>query len=63
MTPEEINKQYGILCQELGHLVTNRKKIEARLAQIEVDIDKLDQLMAQISAPKNEPAPATEAAK
>lgn len=41
-----LNIRYGALCQELGGLYCNKKKIEERIRQIESEIDGLDSLAA-----------------
>lgn len=39
-----LNDIYSKLCQELGHLESNRKKIEAKIAEISEQIRALDKL-------------------
>jgi len=43
---EKINSKYKILCEELGHLSSNKKKIEQRMEAIEVEISTLDSMGA-----------------
>lgn len=60
MNMDELNKKYAQLCQELGHLVTNGKRITARIVELETEINEVDRqasllkLKAQEDAAKSQ---------
>ena len=65
MDEQKLQQKYGQLCMELGHLVSNAKKVNARIAQLELEIDQVDRAVAALKqevpkdgAPKSEEAKA-----
>jgi chromosome segregation ATPase len=49
MTKELLQQAYDNLCRELGHLQSNKKKIEDRISEIATQISALDRLAGEIA--------------
>jgi hypothetical protein len=56
LTSQELNKQYAILCQELGHLTVNRIKIDERLAEIHQAIKVINEYAAHVKVAESQAA-------
>lgn len=46
----KIQAQYAALCQEIGHLQNNKRKIDALLKKLEAQCDSLDMLVESLKS-------------